>query len=346
METVDTPDRMEVTNETDAPDWMEVTNESDEPARNYAALLPINLKDHVLKWFAEDCPTFDYSGFVIGNNEETSTLSIKSSCVLAGVPFFDQVFSLVDCEVKWMFKEGDYISVEPDSRAVLATVRGPLRKLLLGKRIALNVLSRCTSIATQTRKMVDILKKEKYTGQLAGTRETTPGFRLVENYGMMVGGAHGHHYDLSTIIFLKAKNIKRETCITVALGAARSAAGYSRKIAVKVAKESDALSAVKGGADIIVLDALKIKHVKLVAWHVNQNATFEMPFIIECSGGITPENVTSYISNGKSCHFYTSQLTMMHLDISVISTSWIHQGVPHIDFSLKINKPNSSAKSK
>ncbi|CAD6502653.1 BgTH12-05243 [Blumeria graminis f. sp. triticale] len=314
----------------DAPDWMEVTNESDEPARNYAAMLPINLKDYVLKWFAEDCPTFDYSGFVIGNEKKTSTLSIKSSCVLAGVPFFDKVFSLADCEVKWMFKEGDSISVEPDSRLVLATVKGPLRKLLLGKRIALNVLSRCTSIATQTRKMVDILKKAKYTGQLAGTRETTPGFRLVENYGMMVGGAHGHHYDLSTITFLKARHLEEQNSIMSGLKAARSAGGYSRKIAVKVANEKDALSAIESGADIIVLDAVKIKYVKLVAWHANQNATFEKHFIIECTGGITPENVTSYISN----------------DISVISTSWIHQGVPHIDFSLKTNEDDSRAKSK
>lgn len=313
---------MDVTETANATTSVDLIQEPNKPSRKYAEMLPINLKDQVLNWFTEDFPTFDYSGFVVGSEEYTSTLSVKSNCILAGVPFFDEVFALADCHVTWNVKEGDHICVESDKKVVLATVRGPVRKLLLGKRIALNVLSRCTSIATQTRIMVDVLRKAGYAGQLAGTRKTTPGFRLVEKYGMMVGGAHGHHYDPSCITFLKRKHIQKHKSIPEAIEAARSAGGYSRKIAIKVTSEEDAFSAISGGADIIVLDALKIKYVKLVAWHIYKNPTYEKHFIIECNGGITLENVASFISN----------------DISVISTSWIHQGVPHIDFSLKVKR--------
>ncbi|KAG6121653.1 nicotinate-nucleotide diphosphorylase (carboxylating) [Claviceps purpurea] len=43
-------------------------------------------------------------------------------------------------------------------------------------------------------------------------------------------------------------------------------------------------------------------------------------FLLEVSGGLTAENVAAYVCN----------------DIDIISTSSIHQGVPHVDFSLKI----------
>jgi len=36
-----------------------------------------------------------------------------------------------------------------------------------------------------------------WKGRVAGTRKTTPGFRLVEKYALLVGGCDTHRYDLS-----------------------------------------------------------------------------------------------------------------------------------------------------
>lgn len=47
--------------------------------------------------------------------------------------------------VDWNVKEGERI--EPVT--VCAIVRGPMRKLLLGERVALNILARCSGIATK-----------------------------------------------------------------------------------------------------------------------------------------------------------------------------------------------------
>lgn len=44
-------------------------------------------------------------------------------------------------------------------------------------------------------------------GEVAGTRKTTPGFRMVEKYAMLVGGMSQHRYDLSSMIMLKDNHI-------------------------------------------------------------------------------------------------------------------------------------------
>jgi nicotinate-nucleotide pyrophosphorylase (carboxylating) len=55
--------------------------------------------------------------------------------------------------------------------------------------------------------MLKLVRSNGYQGILAGTRKTTPGFRLVEKYGMIVGGIDAHRYDLSTMIMLKDNHI-------------------------------------------------------------------------------------------------------------------------------------------
>jgi len=55
--------------------------------------------------------------------------------------------------------------------------------------------------------MLRLVRESGYKGILAGTRKTTPGFRIVEKYGMLVGGIDAHRYDLSSMIMLKDNHI-------------------------------------------------------------------------------------------------------------------------------------------
>ncbi|RPB15310.1 hypothetical protein P167DRAFT_571779 [Morchella conica CCBAS932] len=64
---------------------------------NAAHLLPTTYKKTVADWLTEDTPSFDYGGFVVGEDEKTATLYGKSAGVLAGVPFFDEVFAQLGC---------------------------------------------------------------------------------------------------------------------------------------------------------------------------------------------------------------------------------------------------------
>ncbi len=307
---------------------------------NPADLLPIHWKSQITAWYAEDTPSFDYGGFVVGDAERTATLYGKSKGILAGVPFFDEIFAQAGCTVKWHLKEGDLVDPSTASsggRVVVATVTGPVRKLLLGERVALNTLSRCSGVATKSRTMLELVRKAGYKGILAGTRKTTPGFRLVEKYGMIVGGVDGHRHDLSSMIMLKDNHIWARGSITEAVKAAKAAGGFALKVEVEVDSEKDADEAITAGADIIMLDNFDGEGLKAAAQSIKQRWLGKREFLLECSGGLTTENVSTYINNGKLRQLSAGYLLIVSIDIDIISTSSIHQGVQHVDFSLKVD---------
>lgn len=169
--------------------------------------------------------------------------------------------------------------------------------------------------------MKALVVKAGYKGILAGTRKTTPGFRLVEKYGMVVGGIDGHRHDLSSMIMLKDNHVWARGSITEAVRAARAVGGFSLKIEVEVDSEEGADEAIEAGADVVMLDNFDGEALKVAAKSIRQRWAGKRQFLLECSGGLTPENVESYINH----------------DIDIISTSSVHQGVPHVDFSLKID---------
>jgi hypothetical protein len=49
--------------------------------------------------------------------------------------------------------------------------------------------------------------RSRADGPAAPTDQPTSGFRLVEKYGMLVGGIDAHRYDLSSMVMLKDNHI-------------------------------------------------------------------------------------------------------------------------------------------
>ncbi len=62
-------------------------------------------------------------------------------------------------------------------------------------------------ISIRSRRVLEQARGYGYTGIIAGTRKTTPGFRLVEKYAMLVGGIDSHRHDLSSMMMLKDNHI-------------------------------------------------------------------------------------------------------------------------------------------
>lgn len=311
-------------------------------------LLPSHWKTQITAWLAEDTPSFDYGGFVVGEVPRTATLYAKSGGILAGIPFFNEVFTQCGCTVEWHgAKEGQHIDRKSDGdgsgfKTKLATVSGPARGILLGERVALNILARCSGVASMARGFLVNLRSAGYKGQLAGTRKTTPGFRLVEKYGMLVGGADGHRMDLSSMIMLKDNHVWSRGSIKDAVAAAKAVGGFSLKVEVEVQSEAEADEAIEAGADVVMLDNFTGEGVKVAAKSLKQRWEGKRQFLVEVSGGVTLDNAEEYVTNGKSVHVVLSLLggfTDRHAraDIDIISTSAIHQGVSHVDYSLKIN---------
>lgn len=251
-------------------------------------------------WFDEDTPSCDYAGFVVGEQPRRATLWAKSAGIIAGRPFVDEVFAQCGCQVEWHASEGDRIDLTANGgKMKVATVSGPARGLLLGERVALNTLARCSGIATQSRELVDVCRKAGYTGIVAGTRKTTPGYRLVEKYGMLVGGADANRMHLSSMVMLKDNHIWSRGSITEAVVAARSVAGFSLKIEVEVQSEAEADEAIAAGADIVLLDNLTGDGVRIASRNLKQRWQGKKHFLLEVSGGLSKENVEAYVCNGK-----------------------------------------------
>jgi nicotinate-nucleotide pyrophosphorylase len=60
-------------------------------------------------------------------------------------------------------------------QVIIARVKGGCRHLLAGERTALNVLSRCSGVATAAAEAVAKAHAVNWKGMVAGTRKTTPG---------------------------------------------------------------------------------------------------------------------------------------------------------------------------
>ncbi|KAI4260007.1 MAG: hypothetical protein LQ352_000503 [Teloschistes flavicans] len=290
----------------------------------------------VSAWLEEDCPSFDYGGFVVGEEVKEARLLGKSPS-----------------RVEWHIHEGEAFT--PVKHC--ATVRGPIRRILLGERVALNTLARCSGIATKTSSLLKLLRSHSPKPPiLAGTRKTTPGFRLPEKYAMLIGGADPHRHDLSSMTMLKDNHIwacssqssskdqipsSTATAITIAVSTAKAAGGFAVKVEVECQSEAEAIEAIRAGADVVMLDNFSGEELQETARRLKERFSLgrslgdgdkrkakngevkeeeKREFLIEVSGGLTEENVGQYV-----CEW-----------VDLLSTSSIHQGVKHVDFSLKV----------
>ena len=291
-------------------------------------LLPESYKSLIHTWLQEDVPSFDYGGFVVGSAPSEAHLLAKAPGIIAGAPFFDEVFHQLGCTVDWHVAEGTPVQLPPADpsrprRQHCATVRGPARNILLGERVALNTLARSSGIATASADLLRIVRDAGFQGKVAATRKTTPGFRLVEKYAVLVGGCDPHRQDLSAMTMLKDNHIA--ACggsVTKAVHAAKAVGGFALKVEVECQSYEMADKAIAAGADVVMLDNFGPEGARVCSkrlkdkWGRGQNAKA----LVEISGGLSRENVKDYVDP----------------DIDIISTSSIHQGVKHIDFSLKI----------
>lgn len=291
-------------------------------------LPPSQVEKTVKQWLEDDMPSMtDVGGLVVGDATREAKLWMKSSGVLAGKVFFEAVFRVLGCTVTWQpeaSEEGRFIEIKEDGqkKVHLATVVGPCHQILRGERTALNTMSRCSGVATLSKEAVDRARELNWKGYVAGTRKTTPGFRIVEKYGLLVGGAATHRLDLSQMVMLKDNHIWSAGNITKAVQLARKAAGFSQKIEVECQSLEEAIEAAEAGADIVMLDNFQGAKLKQDA------ATLKQKFphlLIEASGGITTTTMPEYLCE--------------HVDI--VSQGKLTQGYSCVDYSLKIEPPKN-----
>ena len=111
-------------------------------------------------------------------------LICKQDGIIAGLEVFERVFTLLDPDTKAELycKDGE----EVKNGQLMGKVKGDIRVLLSGERVALNYLQRMSGIATYTNSVAKLLEGSKI--KLLDTRKTTPNMRIFVKYAVRAGG--------------------------------------------------------------------------------------------------------------------------------------------------------------
>lgn len=261
----------------------------------------MNADELILSALREDITSEDITTNSVMREYQKGEVELicKQDGVIAGLSVFKRVFELLDknTEFEFYFKDGD----EVKNKDKIGVIRGDIRVLLSGERVALNYLQRMSGIATYTRGVAKLLEGTKT--KLLDTRKTTPNMRVFEKYSVKVGGGHNHRYNLSDGILLKDNHIGAAGSITKAIQMAKEYAPFVRKIEIEVENLEMFKEALEAGADIIMLDNMTPEDMKEAVKLANGRAE------TECSGNVTKENIkrltdigVDYISSGALTH--------------------------------------------
>ncbi len=254
------------------------------------------------------------SALIPDRHVSETVLISKGSFVVAGLPFAEKIFYLVDKGIKFksMIKEGE----KTGTGRIIAKIKGNTGSLLMAERTALNLLQRLSGIATLTNEYVALLKG--LGTRIADTRKTAPGLRIFDKYAVKTGGGHNHRYGLNDGVLIKDNHIAAVGGIKKAVRLARSNIHHLFKIEVETQSLADVREALNAGADVIMLDNMALEKIKKAVDIIRK---VNKDLIIEVSGNINSGNVRKIAETG----------------VDFISVGAITHSAAAADISMKFN---------
>jgi nicotinate-nucleotide pyrophosphorylase (carboxylating) len=272
------------------------------------------LIDYLLHFIEEDAPFGDVtSSAIIPDITCSAVIRAEQPGIIAGLKEVSLLFSHFGVSAESLVKDGDLVR-QGDS---LLLLKGDAKKILLVERTALNIIGRMSGIATQTKKLADIVSSINNTCRVAATRKTCPGFQVLDKKAVKIGGGDPHRMNLSDGILIKDNHLVLVPLIP-AIRAAKKVSAYT-KVEVEVETSEDALSAARAGADIIMLDNMNPEKVTQTI-NVLKHEGLREQVIIEISGGIDEMNLPAYAA----------------LNIDVISLGALTHTVKNLSVNLEI----------
>ena len=255
-------------------------------------------------------PSGDITTKLIKKNKKIKAKIISNQdCIVGGLNFAKESFKYVDTKVnfKTKIKDGRKIS----KGKILATVHGKAKGILKSERVALNFLSLISGVATITNKFVNKVKGKSC--KICCTRKTSPNLRLIQKYGVKLGGGVNHRFNLSDEILIKDNHIAIDGNIRELVKRA-----IKNKKGKKITVEVDNLNQLKKimglKFDRILFDNMNFRNLK-------KGITLSKDlYETEASGGVTLKNIKKISSTG----------------VKRISVGKITHSAPSINFKLEI----------
>jgi len=277
------------------------------------------LRDKLMDFLREDVGMGDLTTEAVVPAEARikAHIIVNEPAVIAGLYETSILFEIVEAEFKAEVEDGAEVS----AGTIIAEINGSGRAVLSAERTALNILMRMSGIATLTRKLVSIIRKEGLNVRVAATRKTAPGLRYFDKRAVAIGGGDTHRFRLDDAILIKDNHISIAGGVDEAIRRARSAISFSKKLEVEVKTVREALEAAKAGADIIMLDNMSVGEVEEAIRSLRDEGLRDR-VLIEVSGGIDEGNILEYA----------------RLKPDVISLGFLTHSVRAVDMSLEVKR--------
>src|SRR2546425_11965099 len=250
----------------------------------------------------EDRATSDASSYacIDPNQRAAATILAKQDCILAGLGCVSRildVYAVVDGAVTSHYEVTSHPEIFAGLRLhkgqTAAVIRHNARVILSCERVILNFLQRMSGVATLTRKFVDAVSGTR--ARILDTRKTVPGLRVIDKYAVRCGGGQNHRLDLSDGVLIKNNHNALARGAATALERALRNRPGAQPIEVEVRSLDELEQALEHGAETVLLDNMSVEDVRKA---VERCARLEKRLPLECSGGITLENVRAYADTG------------------------------------------------
>jgi nicotinate-nucleotide pyrophosphorylase (carboxylating) len=256
---------------------------------------------------AEDVGSGDLTGQAVVDAETRGRARIlqKAPGVVFGLDVAEEVFRQAGCdEFERLVDEGEWHDEPPRD---IARVAGPARAVLVGERVALNILGHMSGVATLTAQFVDAARDGGAV--ILDTRKTLPGLRSLQKASVVAGGGENHRIGLYDAILIKENHAELAGGINEAVRRVR-AAQPDMPVEVEVRDAGEVQEALEVAADRLLLDNMKLAGLRsavaardAAARESGHRAT------LEASGGISLSTVAGisetgvdYISIGALTH--------------------------------------------
>ena len=213
---------------------------------------------------------------------------VEDDGVVAGLPVVQRVFQKIDpsLDFREFVSDGDRVR----KMTPIAEVKGRVKPILTGERVAINFLQRLSGTASMTAQFVE--RAAKYDVQITDTRKTTAGWRAIQKYAVHVGGGQNHRYGLFDGVLIKDNHIIAAGSVAKAVENAKLTAPHTVKIEVEVETQDQVEEAMCAGADILLLDNMPVELMRTAV----EKVAGRVP--IEASGNITLGKVDAVAETG------------------------------------------------
>jgi len=221
----------------------------------------------------------------------SAVLTAKEGFIIAGLPFAERTFYLVDRGVtfKALKREGSRVK----KGEMIASVRGRTKSILMAERVMLNIVQRMSGIATLTDNFVRHVQGLK--ARIVDTRKTAPGLRFLDKYAVRAGGGENHRFGLYDAILIKDNHIEAAGGISRAVTLARTKSGKGYRVEVETGTLAEVRAALLSGADIIMLDNMPLERMRKALKLIRKESD---SVIVEASGNVSLQNVRAIAETG------------------------------------------------